>query len=150
MLRLFVGARFQVLFHSAPAVLFAFPSRYFLYRSYSVFSLGGWSPHFPAKFHVLRGTPDLRPFKSFSSTQLSCSSVRFQFTGYDSLSGDRISPAGLPHSGTCESQPACGSSQLFAAFRALLRPNTPGHPPCALFSFTLHRFRLLDYQLLGY
>jgi hypothetical protein len=27
-LRLFVGARFQVLFHSPPGVLFTFPSRY--------------------------------------------------------------------------------------------------------------------------
>ena len=45
----------------------------------------------------------------------------FQFTGFDSLSSDEISSAGLPHSGTRESMPACGSSRLFAAFRALLR-----------------------------
>ena len=45
----------------------------------------------------------------------------FQFTGSDSLSGDGISSAGLPHSGIRESKPACGSSRLFAAFRALLR-----------------------------
>ena len=60
----------------------------------------------------------------------------FQFTGFDSLAGDRITPAGLPHSGIRESKPACGSSRLFAAFRALRRPNTPGHPPYALNSFT--------------
>ena len=60
----------------------------------------------------------------------------FQFTGFRSLSGDRISSAGFPHSGTCESMLACNSSQLFAAFRALLRLDTPRHPPYALCSFT--------------
>ena len=73
-------------------------------------------------------------------------SVDFFSSGYldvsvhrvSSLSGDGISSAGLPHSGIRESLPACGSSRLFAAFRALLRPNTPGHPPCALGSFTFH------------
>ena len=63
----------------------------------------------------------------------------FQFTGFRSLSGDGISPAGLPHSGIRESMSACDSSRLFAAFHALLRLNTPGHPPCALSCFTLHR-----------
>ena len=75
-------------------------------------------------------------------------SVDFFSSGYldvsvhrvNSLSGDGISSAGLPHSGIRESLPACGSSRLFAAFRALLRPNTPGHPPCALGSFTFHTF----------
>ena len=52
---------------------------------------------------------------------------------------DGISSAGLPHSGIRESKPACGSSRLFAAFRALLRLNTPRHPPYALCSFTSHR-----------
>ena len=56
---------------------------------------------------------------------------------------DGISSAGLPHSGIRESQPACGSSRLFAAFRALLRPNTPGHPPCALGSFTFTPLKIL-------
>ena len=45
----------------------------------------------------------------------------FQFTGCRPLSSDGISSAGLPHSGIRESMPACGSSRLFAAFRALLR-----------------------------
>ena len=62
----------------------------------------------------------------------------FQFTGFTSPKSDGISSAGLPHSGIRESLPACGSSRLFAAFHALLRPNTPGHPPYALCSFTLH------------
>ena len=43
-LRLLVGARFQVLFHSPPGVLFTFPSRYwFAIGHRRVFSLGGWS-----------------------------------------------------------------------------------------------------------
>ena len=44
-LRLLVGARFQVLFHSPLGVLFTFPSRYwFAIGHRRVFSLGGWCP----------------------------------------------------------------------------------------------------------
>src|SRR5690554_536096 len=61
-LRLFVSARFQVLFHSPPGVLFTFPSRYcFTIGHQVVFSLGGWSPLLPTRFHVSRGTLD-QPF----------------------------------------------------------------------------------------
>ena len=57
LLRLLVGARFQVLFHSPPGVLFTFPSRYwFAIGHRRVFSLGGWSPQVPAGFHVPGGT----------------------------------------------------------------------------------------------
>src|SRR5438105_8596339 len=31
------------------------------YRSLKVFSLGGWSPQLPTRFHVPRGTQDPRP-----------------------------------------------------------------------------------------
>ena len=56
-LLLFVCIRFQVLFHSPPGVLFAFPSRYwFTIGRYRVFSLGGWSPHIQTGFHVSRPT----------------------------------------------------------------------------------------------
>ena len=56
-LRLLVGARFQVLFHSPPGVLFTFPSRYlFAIGHRRVFSLGGWSPLLPAGFHVSGST----------------------------------------------------------------------------------------------
>ena len=48
MLRLVVSRRFQVLFHSPPGVLFAFPSRYwFTIGQQVVFSLGEWSPQIP-------------------------------------------------------------------------------------------------------
>ena len=53
LLRLLVGARFQVLFHSPPGVLFTFPSRYwFAIGHRRVFSLGGWSPRLRSGFHV--------------------------------------------------------------------------------------------------
>ena len=42
-----------------------------------------------------------------------------------------MTSGGLPHSGTRGSTPADGSPRLFAAFRALHRPSTPRHPPCA-------------------
>src|SRR5690554_1812220 len=63
MLRLLVSIRFQVLFHSPPGVLFTFPSRYwFTIGRQGVFSLGGWSPLIPTRFHVPRGTRDPRQF----------------------------------------------------------------------------------------
>ena len=47
-LRLLVDIRFQVLFHSAPAVLFTFPSRYYaLSVVSSYFALDGGPPCFP-------------------------------------------------------------------------------------------------------
>ncbi len=47
-----VNIWFQVLFHSAPAVLFTFPSRYFLYRSSS--SVSPWMVVHPASHWVPR------------------------------------------------------------------------------------------------
>ena len=53
LLRLLGGARFQVLFHSPPGVLFTFPSRYwFAIGRRRVFRLGGWSPRLRAGFPV--------------------------------------------------------------------------------------------------
>lgn len=58
-LRLVVGTRFQVLFHSPPGVLFTFPSRYwFTIGRQGVFSLGRWSSRIPTGFHVSRRTQD--------------------------------------------------------------------------------------------
>ena len=52
-LRLLVGTRFQVLFHSPLGVLFTFPSRYWFAIGHKrVFSLGGWSPQIHTGFHV--------------------------------------------------------------------------------------------------
>ena len=59
-LRRLAGARFQVLFHSPPGVLFTFPSRYsFAIGHRRVFSLGGWSPLLRTGFHVPGPTRDL-------------------------------------------------------------------------------------------
>ena len=56
-LRLLVGARFQVLFHSPPGVLFTFPSRYWSTIGHRrVFRIGGWTPRVPTGFHVSGGT----------------------------------------------------------------------------------------------
>ena len=50
-LRLLVGIRFQVLFHSPLGVLFTFPSRYCSSIGHQVvFRVGGWSPSFPPGF----------------------------------------------------------------------------------------------------
>ena len=71
-----VNIRFQVLFHSAPAVLFTFPSRYFSTIGHQVvFRLRGWSPHIPCGFHVPAGTPDSATPYYLSLTRLSLSLV---------------------------------------------------------------------------
>ena len=46
-------------FHSAPAVLFTFPSRYFsTIGHWVVFRLGGWAPRILSGFHVSADTLD--------------------------------------------------------------------------------------------
>ena len=56
---LFVSIWFQDLFHSAPAVLFIFPSWYwFTIGHIGVFSLTGWSRWIPTGFLVPRCTQD--------------------------------------------------------------------------------------------
>src|SRR5699024_10182570 len=58
-LRLLVGTRFQVLFHSPLGVLFTFPSRYcFTIGHRGVYRLGSWFSRFPTELHVLRRTQD--------------------------------------------------------------------------------------------
>ena len=72
-LRLLAGARFQVLFHSPPGVLFTFPSRYwFAIGRRRVFRLGGWSPRLRAGFLVPGPTREGgRAVRSASPTGLS-------------------------------------------------------------------------------
>jgi hypothetical protein len=60
-LRLLVGSRFQVLFHSPPGVLFTFPSRYwFTIGRQGVLSLRGWSPQIHTGFPGSGATRDHR------------------------------------------------------------------------------------------
>ena len=67
-----VNARFQVLFHSPPGVLFTFPSRYcFSIGHQVVFRLGGWSPRVPCGFLVSAGTLDSGRRPTISLTGLS-------------------------------------------------------------------------------
>ena len=52
-----VGARFQVLFHSPPGVLFTFPSRYLSAIGHQgVFRLSGWSRQIHTEFQESRAT----------------------------------------------------------------------------------------------
>ncbi len=68
-LRLIVGTRFQVLFHSPSGVLFTFPSRYWFTIGYrSIFSLMPWSAQIPTGFHVSRSTWVCQPGRSFYFT----------------------------------------------------------------------------------
>ena len=77
-LSVLVSTRFQVLFHSALAVLFTFPSRYCSTIGHQVvFRLGRWSSLVPTGFHVSGGTLDTRCQSSLSSTGLSPSVVGF-------------------------------------------------------------------------
>ena len=64
-LPLFVGMRFQILFHSPLGVLFTFPSRYsFTIGQLVVLSLGEWSPQIPPGLHVAGGTQEHRGLAS--------------------------------------------------------------------------------------
>ena len=64
-LPLFVGIRFQVLFHPPLGVLFTFPSRYsFTIGHQVVLSLGRWSSQLPPGFHVSQGTREHRQWRS--------------------------------------------------------------------------------------
>ena len=84
-LRLLVGARFQVLFHSPLGVLFTFPSRYWFAIGLSgVFSLTGWSRQIHARFLVSRATQDTTTLHLASNTGLSPSMVPFS-KGFFSL-----------------------------------------------------------------
>ena len=51
-----------------------------------------------------------------------------------------MTPVGLPHSEICGSMLTCSSPQLIAAYRVLLRFETPRHPPYALtcLTYVLH------------
>ena len=65
----------------------------------------------------------------------------FQFPAFAHLIGvTGLQPAGLPHSDTHGSVPACGSPCFFAACRVLHRLRKPRHPPSALVSFALCDF----------
>ena len=80
-LRLVVGIRFQVLFHSPSGVLFTFPSRYwFTIGHKSIFSLMPWSAQIPTGFHVPRSTRVHKPerLSNFAYRALTCYGPPFQ------------------------------------------------------------------------
>ena len=122
-LRLLVGARFQVLFHSPLGVLFTFPSRYwFAIGHRRVFSLGGWSPRLRTGFHVPGPTRDAQQWGD-----------RFRVRGSHPLR-----PA-LP----CRSATMwiCNRSQVGSTWTRV--PQPPGGNACRLHApgFGLVRFR---------
>ena len=99
-LLLFVCMRFQVLFHSPPGVLFAFPSQYWFTIGRSrVFSLGGWSPHLQTGCHVSRPTfrfPSTTrqiSYKGLSPSMATLSRVFYCLSGYQKLGSAAISLA---------------------------------------------------------
>ena len=49
-----------------------------------------------------------------------------------------VCSAGFPHSDIRGSPDICSSPRLFAAYHVFLRLSVPRHPPCALYSLTLH------------
>ena len=58
-----------------------------------------------------------------------------------------MTAGGLLHSDICGSIPACGSPQLFAAYRVLRRLPMPRHPPCALISLTFQKLEIRNQRL---
>ena len=96
-LYLFVSTGFQVLFHSPPGVLFTFPSQYYYSIGHQVvFSLGGWSPLLPTRFHVPCGTLVPAARSSLSCTGLLPSLVPLS-NGLLLDTSDCLSPARNPN-----------------------------------------------------
>ena len=123
LLRLLVGARFQVLFHSPLGVLFTFPSRYWYAIGHRrVFSLGGWSPRLRTGFHVPGPTRDTQQ-----------RSDRFRVRGSHPLR-----PALPCRSATCR---ICNRSTEGSSVTCV--PQPPGGNACRLHApgFGLVRFR---------
>jgi hypothetical protein len=136
-LRLIVGTRFQVLFHSAPAVLFTFPSRYwFTIGCQVVFSLRRWSSQIPTGFLVSRGTrgPSRSPFR-FRYGTFTLSGRLFQTV---LLRKGFVTPCETPHDPACASTYGLGSSPFarhylgnhccFLFLRVLRCFSSPGVP----------------------
>jgi hypothetical protein len=84
---------------------------------------------FPVRSPLLRKSMFLslpRVTKMFQFTRFASHTYGFSM-GYL-----RFASSGFPHSDISGSKLACSSPKRFAAYRVLLRPLTPRHPPCAL------------------
>ncbi len=98
-----VGTWFQVLFHSAPAVLFTFPSRYLSAIGHQgVFRLSGWSRQIRTEFQGFRATWDaVREPTAFDYGGLTlCAApfgMRFVFTVGFLLPAGLTDPTGQSH-----------------------------------------------------
>ena len=112
-LRLILGTRFQVLFHSPSGVLFTFPSRYSsLSVTDFVFSLTRWSSQIRPGFHVPRVTRDTRYKK-----------IRFRLQDYHPLWSDfpdRFTYQ-IPLISQVPRPPDCSGFRLFPVRSPLLR-----------------------------
>ena len=81
-------------------------------------------------------------------------SVDFSSSGYLDVSVPRVPSgklciglsvlkvylSGFPHSDIHGSKDICSSPWLFAAYHVLHRLSVPRHPPCALYSLTIHQY----------
>ena len=85
----------------------------------------------------------LRVLRCFSSP--GCLLMAILFT----IGSSNITSMGFSHSDICESSLACSSSQLFAAYRVLLRLLAPRHPPNALSSLTFRCLLLSNSSFLA-
>ena len=105
------------------------------------------------------GTPQGAPVWALPLSLAATQGISFDFfsSGYldvsvprvGSLSGDRTSPAGFPHSDISGSSLACSSPKLFAACHVLLRRLVPRHPPCALIHLTSNTFAFSAQDFVG-
>ena len=122
-LPLFVGIRFQVLFHSPLGVLFTFPSRYsFTIGHQVVFSLTPWSGQILTEFHVLH---DTRVYMQLCHTTFhlrGCHSLWLSFPEHSIILHNSNRTTVLVHA------------------------YTPQHPHCNAHRLTQHRFRLFPFR----
>ena len=157
-LRLLVGARFQVLFHSPLGVLFTFPSRYWFAIGHTCPAVLGYRLMRGARCRVRGSHPVPPAFPCRSATKLLCNRIpgrqtrggrprnttrsnacrltrAWVWAGALSLAATRAISVDFSSSGYLDvSVPRVAS--LIAASHVLRRLPVPRHPPCALDIFS--------------
>jgi hypothetical protein len=138
-LRLVVGIRFQVLFHSPSGVLFTFPSRYWFTIGHRIiFSLMPWSALIPTGFLVPRSTRVHKPERPINFVYRALTSSGSPFQDDSTIHRFSYSPSDLQLTPSITLYPRCtttvvffhaGRFRLFPFRSPLLRKSMSLSPP---------------------
>jgi len=113
-LRLVVGIRFQVLFHSPSGVLFTFPSRYWFTIGHRIiFSLMPWSALIPTGFLVPRSTRVHKPERPINFVYRALTSSGSPFQDDSTIHRFSYSPSDLQLTPSITLYPRCTTTVVF-------------------------------------